>query len=240
MSRRILKVIDKSDKYYTPMEGLPDLPFRTIVVGKSQLSGKSTVIMNMILRPEFYAGNWEPEDVYVVSNNKLDNKLAILKQELDVPGSNVMRYSEDRLQSVYDHIEDMASDAVDEGEKPVNSLLIIDDCGFGNNLKGTQAGVMSQIFSNGRHVNLSVIVTGQKYTQMSTTMRTNATCAILFGNSSKELDLMTEDHCFMPTKKGFREMFRKATTERNSFLVVDYTSEPFYRDSEFLPIEQSL
>ena len=97
------------------MEGLPDLPFRTIVVGKSQLSGKSTVIMNMILRPEFYAGNWEPEDVYVVSNNKLDNKLAILKQELDVPGSNVMRYSEDRLQSVYDHIEDMAADAVDEG-----------------------------------------------------------------------------------------------------------------------------
>ena len=92
---------------------------------------------------------------------------------------------------------------------------------------------MSQIFSNGRHINLSVIVTGQKYTQMSTTMRTNATAAILFGNSAKEVDLMTEDHCFMPTKKAFREMFRAATKERNSFLVVDYTSTPFYRDSEF-------
>lgn len=233
MSRRILKVIDKSDSYYTPMEGIPDLPFRIILVGKSQLSGKSTVIMNMILRPEFYANQWRPEDIYVISNNKLDNKLAILKHELEVPGSNVMRYSEDGLQTVYDHIETLAAEAVAEGEKPANSLMIIDDCGYGGNLKGTQDGVMSQVFSNGRHCNLSVIVTGQKYTQMSTTMRTNATSAILFGNSAKEVELMCDDHCFLPTKKAFREMFRDATHEKNSFLAIDYTSSPIYRNSEF-------
>jgi len=238
-SRKILKVIDKSDSYYTPMDGIPDMPFRMIIVGKSQLSGKSTVIMNMILRPEFYAGKWEPEDVYVISNNKLDNKLAILKEELDVPSSNVMRFSEGGLQSIYDHIEDLAMEAVTMGEKPVPSLMIIDDCGYSGDMKGTVDGVMSQIFSNGRHVNLSVIVTGQKYTQLSTTMRTNATCAVLFGNSAKEVDLMTDDHCFLKTKKAFREMFRDATKEKNSFLAVDYTSDPFYRNSEFGALDQA-
>ena len=232
-NRKILKVIDKSDTYYTPMDGIPDLPFRMIVVGKSQLSGKSNLILNILLREEFYKDMWSPEDIYVISNNKLDNKLRILKEQMDVPSSNVMRYSEGGLQGIYDHIEELAAEAVGFGEKPVNSLLVIDDCGYGGNLKETTDGVMSQIFSNGRHINLSVIVTGQKYTQMSTTMRTNATAAILFGNSAKEVDLMTEDHCFMPTKKAFREMFRNATKERNSFLAIDYTSEPFYRDSEF-------
>ena len=51
--RKILKVIDKSDTYYTPLDGIPDLPVRMAVIGKSQLSGKSTIILNLLLRPEF-------------------------------------------------------------------------------------------------------------------------------------------------------------------------------------------
>ena len=239
-SRKILKVIDKSDSYYTPMDGIPDMPFRTIVCGKSQLSGKSTIILNMMLRPEFYGGKFDPEDIYLVSNNKLDNKLRILADQLEVPGSNIMRFSEDRMQSIYDHIEEMAEDSVAEGAKPVNSLIIVDDCAYSGDFKTKIDGVMSQMFCNGRHVNLSIVCTSQKYTQLSTVMRTNATSVILFGNSQKELDLMEADHNFMKTKKEFVEMFRDATAERNSFLVVDYTSPGYYHDSEFKPIATSL
>ena len=141
--RKILKVIDKSDSYYTPMDGIPDLPFRMIVVGKSQLSGKSTIILNLLLRPEFYGGKFQPEDIYLISNNKLDNKLRILADQLDVPGSNIMKFSEDRLQAIYDHIEDMASDAVNDGDKPVNSLMVIDDCSYSGDFKSKIDGVIS-------------------------------------------------------------------------------------------------
>jgi len=238
--RKILKVIDKSDSYYTPMDGIPDLPFRMIVVGKSQLSGKSTIILNLLLRPEFYGGKFQPEDIYLISNNKLDNKLRILADQLDVPGSNIMKFSEDRLQAIYDHIEDMASDAVNDGDKPVNSLMVIDDCSYSGDFKSKIDGVISQMFCNGRHINLSIICTSQKYSQLSTVMRTNATSAILFSNSQREAEAMCEDHNFMPTKKQFMKVFRDTTTERNSFLAIDYTSEPYYRDSTFSPIHTSL
>ena len=238
--RKILKVIDKSDSYYTPMDGIPDLPVRMVVVGKSQLSGKSTIILNMLLRPEFYGGQFEPEDIYLVSNNKLDNKLRILADQLEVPGSNIMRFSEDRLQSVYDHIEDMAAEAVEEGTIPVRSLVVVDDVAFSGDLKSKINGVMSQLACNGRHANISTITTAQKYSQLSTVIRTNCTAAILFGNSQRELDLITEDMNFLQTKKEFVNVFRDATREKNSFMVCDFTSEGFYLDSEFKPIKTSL
>ena len=239
-SRKILKVIDKSDSYYTPMDGIPDLPVRMVVVGKSQLSGKSTIILNMLLRPEFYGGKFEPEDIYLVSNNKLDNKLRILADQLEVPGSNIMRFSEDRLQSVYDHIEDMAQDAVEEGTIPVRSLVVIDDVAFSGDLKSKINGVMSQLACNGRHANISTIVTAQKYSQLSTVIRTNCTAAILFGNSQRELDLITEDMNFLQSKREFVNVFRDTTREKNSFMVCDFTTEGFYLDSEFKPIATSL
>lgn len=239
-SRKILKVIDKSDSYYTPMDGIPDLPVRMVVVGKSQLSGKSTIILNMLLRPEFYGGKFEPEDIYLVSNNKLDNKLRILADQLEVPGSNIMRFSEDRLQSVYDHIEDMAQEAVEEGTIPVRSLVVVDDVAFSGDLKSKINGVMSQLACNGRHANISTIVTAQKYSQLSTVIRTNCTAAILFGNSQRELDLITEDMNFLQTKKEFVNVFRDTTREKNSFMVCDFTTEGFYLDSEFKPIQTSL
>ena len=238
--RKILKVIDKSDSYYTPMDGIPDLPVRMVVVGKSQLSGKSTIILNMLLRPEFYGGQFEPEDIYLVSNNKLDNKLRILADQLEVPGSNIMRFSEDRLQSVYDHIEDMAAEAVEEGTIPVRSLVVVDDVAFSGDLKSKINGVMSQLACNGRHANISTITTAQKYSQLSTVIRTNCTAAILFGNSQRELDLITEDMNFLQTKKEFVNVFRDTTREKNSFMVCDFTSEGFYLDSEFKPIKTSL
>ena len=239
-SRKILKVIDKSDSYYTPMDGIPDLPVRMVVVGKSQLSGKSTIILNMLLRPEFYGGKFEPEDIYLVSNNKLDNKLRILADQLEVPGSNIMRFSEDRLQSVYDHIEDMAQEAVEEGTIPVRSLVVVDDVAFSGDLKSKINGVMSQLACNGRHANISTIVTAQKYSQLSTVIRTNCTAAILFGNSQRELDLITEDMNFLHTKKEFVNVFRDTTREKNSFMVCDFTTDRFYLDSEFKPIQTSL
>jgi len=239
-ARKILKVIDKSDSYYTPMNGIPDLPVRMAVIGKSQLSGKSTIILNLLLRPEFYGGMFEPEDVYLVSNNKLDQKLRILAEQMEVPGSNIMRYSEDRLQSVYDHIEEMAAEAMEEGQKPVRSLVLIDDCSFSGDLKCNVNGVMSQLYCNGRHASISTIVTAQKYSQLSTVIRTNVTAAVLFGNSMKELDLITEDMNFLRTKKEFVKIFREATREPNSFMVVDYTSPGYYYDSTFSPIHTSL
>ena len=55
----ILKVVDKTDSYYTAVPNLFDLSFRLLIVGKSFLSGKSTVILNLLLRDRYYKKHFD-------------------------------------------------------------------------------------------------------------------------------------------------------------------------------------
>ncbi len=232
----ILKIKDKSDSYYTAMSDIFDIPFRLVIVGKSFLSGKSTIILNLLLRDKFYKDHFKGENIYIVSNNAMDNKMRILKQEKEVPPDNFMEFNEGSLEMIYDKIEDDAMEAVSDNEKPVNSLIIFDDVAFGGDLKKKINGTLSRIMCNGRHINLSCIVTSQKFTQLSTTIRSNASGAILFSNSARELDSIADDFNYLDNKRDFVKMFRKATDKRNSFLVVNFSSDDLYLDSQFKPI----
>ena len=232
----ILKIKDKSDSYYTHLKDIFDIPMRLIIVGKSFLSGKSTIILNLLLRDTFYKDHFKGENIYIVSNNKMDLKMQILKEEKDVPADNFMEYSESNLEMIYEKVEQDAMSAVADGDKPVNALVILDDCAFGGDLKAKINGTLSRIMCNGRHINLSCIVTSQKYTQLSTTIRSNASGAILFGNSMKEVDSMEQDLNYLDNKRDFVKLFRKATEGRNKFLVVNFSNDNIYLDSEFKPI----
>ena len=65
MSKRfdILKVKDKADSYYTRMDRIFDLPLRFIIVGASQRTGKTTVILNLLLRNKYYRGKFQGEGI---------------------------------------------------------------------------------------------------------------------------------------------------------------------------------
>ncbi len=232
----ILKVIDKTDSYYTKKADIFDLPFRLLIVGKSFLSGKSTVILNLLLRDKFFKNDFEGDNIFIVSNNALDNKMRILKKEKDVDSGNFMEFSESNLDAIYEEVEERALEAINEGKKPPNSLIVIDDVAFSGGLKEKINGTLSRIFCNGRHVNLSIIVTAQKYSQLSTTMRSNCSGAILFNNSMHEVDAMSQDLNYMESKKDFISLFRKTTKGKNKFLVVNFSEDGIYQDSEFKPL----
>ena len=234
----ILKVRDKCDNYYTQVPGLFDVPFRILINGKSQLSGKTTIILNLLANPDFgYDKMFEGDNIYIISNNKLDNKLKMLASRLEIPDDQCVTYDEDYLESLYETLEDEFMEETEGGGKPKNRLIIFDDCGYSNSLKNKQAGIISRLICNGRHINLSQIFTSQKYTQCSTTLRTNITGAILFGTSMKEVDLIADDMNYFEDKKTFIKMFREATKNPRSFLVVNYSkglsAETLYYDSEF-------
>ena len=236
---KILKVRDKNDSYYTPIERLFDLPFRLLINGKSQLSGKTTIILNLLLNPVFgYDKLFDGDDIYIVSNNKLDNKLALMADKLDIPEDNRFEYDEDYLEILYDDMEESFMEETMEGGKPQNRLIIYDDCGYSGSLKNKQSGIISKMICNGRHLNLSQIYTSQRFSQVSTTLRTNLTGAILFNTSMKELELITEDMNYMSTKKEFIKTFRETTKEPRQFMVVNFSNKPeeMYMDSEFKPI----
>ena len=238
----ILKVRDKCDNYYTQVPGLFDVPFRILINGKSQLSGKTTIILNLLANPDFgYDKMFKGENIYIISNNKLDNKLKMMADRLEIPDENCVAYDESYLEALYEQLEDEFLEETNGGGKPANRLIIFDDVGFSNNLKNKQAGIVSRLICNGRHINLSQIYTSQKYTQISTTLRTNITGAILFGTSQKEVELIAEDMNFFENKKTFIKMFREHTKEPRSFLVVNYSNglnaERLYYNHEFQPIK---
>jgi len=220
---KILKVKDESDKFHKAMPTF-DIPFKLLINGKSQLSGKTTIVLNLLLNPQFgYADKFDGEDIYIISDNKLDNKLKMLAEYKEIPDTNIMDYDESVLDMLYDTLEEAFLDEKEDGNIK-NRVIIFDDVGYSGNLKNKNFGIISKLVANGRHLNLSQIYTSQRFSMISTTVRSNLTGAILFNTSAKELELIADDFNYLSSKKDFVTMFRKETAKPRGFLVINFTN----------------
>ena len=228
----ILKAKDPSDKIFIDKSPLFNIPFKIAIVGKSQISlGKSTIVMNLLLRKKFYRDNFKGEDIFFISPNKLDKKLKIVMEELDVPKSNFMDCDEAMLEELYEYLEELFLDGETQPK-----LLVFDDCAYDGSLKNTQSGIIAKIVMNGRHANISSIFTTQKYSLIGTPIRTNLTGAMIGNLNNKELELLEADMNFMENgKKDFFKMMRRYTKGRD-FVVFNFTNKDLYLDKNFNPI----
>jgi len=227
----ILKVKDPSDKIFINKDRIFNIPFKLAIVGKSQISlGKTSIILNLLLRDKYYKKDFKGENIYIVSNNRVDKKLQILKEEKDIPDSNFMGFDEDNIEALYDILEE---DFMMDDKDP--KLIIFDDVAYSAGLKGTQTGVLSKIVMNGRHINLSSIFTTQKYSLIGTNIRTNLTGVMIGGLNQRELDLCCDDLNFLDDKKKFFKMMRDNTKGRD-FVVVNFTDDDLYLNKNFEPI----
>jgi hypothetical protein len=159
----------------------------------------------------------------------MDNKMKILKTEKEIPDANFMDFSESNLEAIYDKVEEECMEAVADNKKPPNSIVIVDDCAQA--LKEKLNGTLSRIATQGRHINMSLIVTSQKWSLLPTVLRCNASGAILFGNSAKEADAISDDLNYLESKKDFIKLFRNTTKGRNKFLCVSFSQDDLYLDS---------
>lgn len=248
MSHKILPMKDALSNYKVIKETMFDLPFKLIIVGKSELSGKSTMIGNLLLRPfddedydgcEFYKHDFEGDNIYVVCPSiMLDTKWASIIKGKKIPEANVMmEYDETELEMLYKRLEQQYQEELEDGDVK-QKLIIFDDCSFSGALKDKIFGILARIVCNGRHSAISSIFTTQKYSSLSTTIRENATGCIFFECSHKQMELVAEDHSSIP-KKEFERMFRDATKEKHSFMIVNYSNPPDKRflNSKFEPMK---
>jgi hypothetical protein len=234
---KIYKAKDKADSYYTKKEDIFDLPARLLIIGKSQLSGKSNLLLNLVVRPEYYGNDFRGENIYIVSGSlNTDMKLKNIVKVKDIPEENLMlEYHEDILIELYDMLQEEYQEAIEEKKKPENKLIIFDDMSFDGSLKAKAHGIINKMYMNGRHINLSTFITSQKYSDVGTGIRENSNGLILFNCSNKQLELFEADHNYLNDKKQFYKMFRDATAEKHTFFVVNYTNdkESMYLDSNF-------
>jgi len=236
MKYEILKVRDPSDKNHIKIPILADLPFKLAIVGRSQVSlGKTSIILNLFLRKKFYRDYFDGENIYIISNNSVDKKLEIMMEELEIPDSNFMEFDENKLEALYDLLEEQHM----EEKKKLQKLLIFDDVAYSNGLKGSQTGVISKLVMNGRHILVNSIFTTQKYSLLGTNIRSQLTGIFIGSTSTKELELLETDMNYLEDKKKFIKIMRENTKGRN-FVFINHTNDDengMYLNSNFEKIE---
>lgn len=221
------------------------LPMRLCIIGASQRSGKTLLVSNLLLRKELYKGKFEGENIFIISPSvNTDVKIKTIIKQLDVPRGNVfLDYNEDRLEALYQMMEDEYNEAIEDEVTPPRFLVFFDDMSFSGALKAKAHGAINKLYMNGRHINCSSIVTSQKYSDISTGIRENATGIICFSCSDKQLEQIVEDHNIIGDKKEMQKTFRKITNKKHAFFVVNYNRQlgkGRYMNERFVPIDQNM
>lgn len=236
----IEKMIDKSDSYVIDKGLLPDLSFRFLCIGKSFLSGKTNFCGNILLKPEAYRNDFEGENMFIVSASlSNDEKLKTIIKEKEIPSQNLFsEYDEEMLMAVYQMIEEEYEEAVENQKTPKQYLIFFDDMSFSGIFKGKNFGIINKMFSNGRHINLSVLLTAQKATDIMTSAFENMSAGVFFNCSDRQLEKIETDVNYVTTKKLFKLKFREVCKEKHSFFMVNFSNKPefMYLDKDFNPI----
>ena len=241
MPHKVLRVKDLHDSYHIKKE-LFDLPMSMIVVGKSQLSGKSNFLTWLLCSDSAgYSKDFLGENIYIISPSfSNDNKLKIIARQFDIPRTNIIeQFDEQLIDGIYEHVEEEYEDYESRGIKPPQSLILFDDCSFDPDFKKSK--IVKKIYQNGRHILLSTIVTAQIYTNISTAARENSKAVILYDCSDRQIERIGFDHSTIPMR-DFKEMFRATTKKKFSFLCINYSNDNDKRflNTEFSPINMGL
>ena len=244
---KLYKMIDKTDSNTTEKDLIDNLAFRTILSGRSGL-GKTSIIGGLLLLPNFYKNDFLGERIFLFSPMKNDYKMSVIAGEdgKDIPDDNIFtEYDDDVLNALYDSLVDEYEENLEDGvkdKKKLNSLIVIDDMSFDGSLKSGMYNAINRVFMNGRKHLISIIISSQKYSQISTGQRSNATSIFFYNSSMKERELFEADNNYLQTKKQFFKMLDDNLKNKRDFIYVNYSNEKdkFYLDKDFNVIDTSL
>ncbi len=237
---KIQRLKDKSDSNVIDKGLIDNIPFRCLLCGASGL-GKTNFLANMILKNEWYGSNFFGDDVFVFSPLKNDNKMNTIISQKEIPESNVFtEFDEDILKEIYDLSVREFEERTNAKKRIYNKLIILDDLSYSGVLRAKQMGQINRVFCNGRKHNISIIITSQKYTQISPVQRSNFTSAVLYNTANSQVEAIEQDVNFLKTRKSFKTLFRNEILEKRDFLYVCFSNEKknIYLNKDFKVIDQ--
>jgi hypothetical protein len=195
---------------------IPKHPFRLILNGTSG-SGKSTVLLNLMTKPQFYKDYFD--DIYLIAPTaEIDDSFEMLKIKEDHMITN------GDISKVEAILENQKENIKKKGiAKAPKTLLIFEDSQ--STPKLLRSKEFLRIFIAGRHYGISTILTSQSFTKTPRGARLQATDVIYFPSSMSENMIMVEE--FSPpnfTKKDMLDLINFATVEPYSFLYINMTA----------------
>ena len=208
---------------------LPSLPMRMLIVAPSN-SGKSNLLKNMLLRPEFGYRDYftDPKTNalnYFIFSRTLgaDHTLDSLVDQL--PKFHAYREWDDTI--IHDIMEYSRS-KTDRGV-----LLILDDMITDANAFNKRSGnLLNELAFMGRHHKVSFIITAQSYTSIQRPIRINSSAIIAFNlkNKREEEAFLNEQNMW----ENIRDLYMIATSPNNGFLYLNKETGNAYSNFERL------
>jgi len=129
-------------------------------------------------------------------------------------------YHEDWAESLIKKMTEINSNKPNNQRK--NILLIIDDCIAFMNMH--QSPSLKKLFSMGRHLNISLMITTQYLKSISPLIRNNTDYLYVGQMNRQSIEILTTEFLLGNIEKGeFIKMYNKATKDY-SFLVINCSS----------------
>mgnify|MGYP003345871277 CR=1 FL=1 len=210
---------------------VPRVPIRMILLAPSG-SGKTVLLSNLILN--VYRGCFERIFVFSPSIDIDATWKPVKKYQEDVMKVREKdnetlyfdSYRPDDLETIIQTQAKVTKLAKARGWKKLFSILIVIDDFADDPVFTRQSKLLHSLFTRGRHISISTIVSTQKFAAIHPIIGVNATSLIVYRlRNYKELEAFFEEISGLITKKELNEIYNLATKEEYSFLYVNLTAK---------------
>jgi ABC-type dipeptide/oligopeptide/nickel transport system ATPase component len=205
-------------------DALPKTHLIWCIIGRKG-SGKSSIVLTALKTKQDKGGYKKYFDnIFMVSPTGMhDKKFKKLIDELDEDGHYYDTLNEGTISEIRQKLETYNSE--NEG-KDIHNLLILDDCMAHLPPSQSKQATLNNMFILSRHLKLSIWVTGQKYTGLSRTIRTQCDLVSFFRTDNKaELKTLIDDvNVDEDTLKALYDFATKDS--KNDFLHINMLSNP--------------
>jgi hypothetical protein len=211
-----------SEEFPHIMRPLPVPPFSMCFVSPTK-SGKTSIIMNLLMNPMFGYCNDVFDEIYFISPTvEIDPNLRHIKEDDDI----IKISDEDDLKNLDTILEDIVhSQKIKSDEDRKHILVVLDDCM--PYLKTSKK--LNSLNSYSRHFKISFMVSSQVYNAIPVRFRSNCSAYVLskiFNNK----DLTNIENELGCNYFDFRKYYDEATKEKFNFLFIDNKEIELWRN----------
>lgn len=215
-----IRVVPHKGKKEKPIEDntaefLPRKFFSLMVVGR-RMSGKSSLLVYCLLHPEGWCANYK--EILIFSPTiATDASWSALHGRENVLTSETVSGSQ--LETIFSRQR-----ALFKKSKKNTLLIILDD--LSSTLKDKKSGLekaLNKLYGTARHGGISIALTAQNLSHLSTTIRGNSTNIWAFRLPLRESTMLAQENCsLLLDEKDFITTLNRCTSTPYSFFNISW------------------
>ena len=186
---------------------------RILVVGASSC-GKTTMLKNLVLRPEFGVSSWFGEgkqaEIFIISETL---HMSGDWLDLGLPEEHLLdHWDATRIRQMMQYSK----------KTKTGTLWILDDMiNSSDAVSMSRSSLLNRLYMQGRHWKISIVLVSQKYTYIPSAIRINASHLCMYGANSKEQKTLFDE---IANVDDLPRKYSEAVSNPYGFLYLELTS----------------